>query len=218
MRVFWEINPDIDVGKVLEGLFNYIDAVKPREAGGPVEEKHWAIACRLLGANRPNSKAVHTEEEFLELEFGGLDLSSLMLGIGIENTIKQRITEIKLCLQNNVPLAAILLAGSTLEGLLLDTAVKNPKEFNLAPSSKKKDGKVAQFHEWSLNELINVAYETGLISLDVKKYSHALRDFRNYVHPFQQASSSFTPDAYTAKISWQVLRAAIADLTGKRKQ
>ena len=75
-----------------------------------------------------------------------------------------------------------------------------------------------QFHEWSLNSFIDVAYECGLIGLDVKKYSHVLRDFRNYIHPFQQASSGFKPDIYTAKISWQVLQAAIADLTGVRKR
>lgn len=217
MRVFWEIDSDPVVGNVLEGLFNYIIAVNPKEAGGPVEERHWEIIRRLLGKKFTSSKIAHTEQEFLELEFGNLDISCLSLGPGIENTVCQRLHEIKLCLQNDVPLAAILLAGSTLEGLLLDTALKNPKDFNQSISAGKADGKVAQFHEWSLNDLINVAHETGLIGLDVKKYSHALRDFRNYIHPFQQASCNFAPDAYTARISWQVLRAAIADLVGRRK-
>ena len=42
------------------------------------------------------------------------------------------------------------------------------------------------------------------------------KDFRNYIHPRQQLSQNFNPDMHTAKISWQVLQAAIADLTGKR--
>jgi hypothetical protein len=46
----------------------------------------------------------------------------------------------------------------------------------------------------------------------VKKYSHSLRDFRNYIHPYEQLSSRFDPDIKTAKISFQVLKAAIADL------
>jgi hypothetical protein len=218
MRAFWELGSNAQVGKVLEGLFQYIDAMNPQGAGGPVEDKHWAIVHRLLGTKKDEPKVAHSEKEFLELEFGKLDLSRLSLGAGIDDTINQRIEEIKLCLVNEVPLAAVLLSGSTLEGLLLDAALKNPQAFNTASAAPRAEGKVKAFHDWSLNDFINVAYEIRTISLDVKKYSHALRDFRNYVHPFQQASSQFNPDPYTAKISWQVLRAAIADLTGKRKR
>lgn len=42
-----------------------------------------------------------------------------------------------------------------------------------------------------------------------------LRDFRNYIHPYEQWSSGFNPDEHTALISWQVLKAAIHDLSGK---
>ena len=52
-----------------------------------------------------------------------------------------------------------------------------------------------------------------LVGEDVKKFSHALRDFRNYIHPFQQMASQFNPDQHTAKICWQVLQAAITQLS-----
>jgi hypothetical protein len=64
--------------------------------------------------------------------------------------------------------------------------------------------------------LINAAYDIGFIKLDIKKYSHALKDFRNYIHPRQQASQNFNPDKHTAEISWKVLQAAIVNLTGGR--
>ena len=76
--------------------------------------------------------------------------------------------------------------------------------------------KLSYFREWTLDALINAAHEVGLLSLDVKKYSHSLRDCRNYIHPRQQAVQNFKPDTYTAKISWQVLQAAIADLSRQR--
>lgn len=111
----------------------------------------------------------------------------------------------------------IFLCGSSLEGLLLDAATKQPQQFNTAKSAPKdKDEKVRPLHDWSLESLINVAHEVGLISLDVKKFGHSLKDFRNYIHPRQQAAQGFKPDEHTAKISWQVLQAAIADLSGKR--
>ena len=136
----------------------------------------------------------------------------------IEVAIQQRISEIESCLfKGSAPLAAVFLSGSTLEGLLLKTATKKPEAFNKAEAAPKhRDGKVKQFHDWALNDLINVAFEAGMIGLDVKKYSHVLRDFRNYIHPYEQARSQFSPDIHTAKISWQVLQAAIANLCDKR--
>ena len=48
-------------------------------------------------------------------------------------------------------------------------------------------------------KFINVAYEIGLLKLDVQKLSHGLRDFRNYIHPYQQMASGFKPDEHTAQ-------------------
>ena len=79
------------------------------------------------------------------------------------------------------------------------------------------DGSVKRFHEWSLAQFIDVACEAGLLKPDVKKFSHGLRDFRNYIHPYQQMVSGFTPDQYTAKVCFQVLKAALASVAGERK-
>jgi hypothetical protein len=108
------------------------------------------------------------------------------------------------------------MAGSILEGLLLGVATKNPREFNMSKSSPKKDEKVKAFHDWTLSEFIDVAHDCNYIGLDVKKYSHGLREFRNFIHPFQQLSTGFKPDEHTAKISLQVLKAALASFTGQR--
>jgi hypothetical protein len=110
-------------------------------------------------------------------------------------------------------LAVILLAGSTLEGVLLGLAVKYPREFNSATSSPKdREGKVKQFHAWNLSNFIDVARELGMIQYDTQRFSHTFRDFRNYIHPFEQMSSRFTPREHTAKICLQVLRAAITEM------
>lgn len=110
------------------------------------------------------------------------------------------------------------MCGSILEGLLLGMALANPKKFNQAKSAPKdKNGKVKPFQEWSLAQLIDVSCQLNYLKVDVKKFSHALRDFRNYIHPFQQMSSQFSPDEHTAQICMQVLRAAISGLSGERK-
>jgi len=157
-----------------------------------------------------------TEDEFLNKEFDYVKLESLGLDSVITEALSERIDEIKKCLSSKASLALIFLAGSTLEGILLGIATKSPKEFNKSNvSPKDSDGKVLQFHKWTLNDFINVAYDLDLLKEDVKKFSHSLRDFRNYIHPFEQVSSRFSPDEHTARICWQVLKAAIHQLSKK---
>ena len=103
-----------------------------------------------------------------------------------------------------------------LEAVLLGAAQREPQKFNQSPASPKQNGKVKQFHEWTLSEFINVAYDIGLLKPDVQKFSHGLRDFRNYIHPYQQMASAFKPDEHTAKVCFQVLKAALADMAGDR--
>ena len=154
------------------------------------------------------------EDDFLKKEFQEISLESIGLDGAVTEILKLRVDEIEKCLSVDAPLSVIFLAGSTLEGILLGVALKYPKEFNQSKSSPKdKDGKVKQYQDWKLSNFIDVAYEVGLLAEDVKKYSHTLRDFRNYIHPYQQMSSRFNPDKHTTKISWQVLKAALFQLS-----
>ncbi len=110
----------------------------------------------------------------------------------------------------NCHLLLFFLSGSTLEGVLLNLASTNPRQFNLSNAApKNKENKVKMFSDWTLNNLIDVAFDLGYIKEDVKQFSHVLRDFRNYIHPFEQMSRNFFPDIHTAEICFQVLKAAI---------
>lgn len=208
MRSFWEQKSDSMVGDVLEGMLPLIKDSK-------IADKHRGIIARLQGIKA--SKA-DTEVEFLEMDFKGIVISKVPIDQSLLPILKSRLAEAKKCLKSNSPLATIFLSGSILEGLLLGTAVANPEKFNRAKSSPKDgSGKVLPFQDWSLSQLIDICCELKYLNLDVKKFSHVLRDFRNFIHPYQQMLSNFNPDDHTAKICMQVLRAAIADLSGARK-
>jgi len=154
------------------------------------------------------------EDEFLKREFSEISLEKIGLDGVVTETLKYRFDEIKKCLSVNAPLSVIFLSGSTLEGILLGIASNYPKKFNQSKSSPKdKEGKVKQFPNWTLSNYIDVAYDVGVLMEDVKKFSHSLRDFRNYIHPYEQMSSGFNPDKHTAQICWQVLKAAIYQLS-----
>lgn len=168
--------------------------------------------------DKKTTKIELTEDEFLKQEFLKIDLLPLGLDFQFEQVITQRLNEIEKSLRYESALAVIFLCGSTLEGLLLHIATQNPQKFNSSKSAPKdKDGKVIQLHKWTLDSLINVAFEQDFIKLDIKKFSHTLKDFRNYIHPREQATQNFNPDKHTAEISWKVLQATISNLTGNRK-
>ena len=169
---------------------------------------------RLEKVEFDESPPVLNEDEFLRKEFQEISIESIGLDGTIIEVLKLRINEIEKCLSADAPLSVIFLSGSTLEGVLLGIALEYPKDFNQSQSSPKdQEGKVRQYPDWTLSNFIDVAYEIGLLAEDVKKYSHTLRDFRNYIHPYQQMSSRFNPDIHTAKISWQVLKAALFQLS-----
>ena len=105
------------------------------------------------------------------------------------------------------------MAGSTLEGTLLGVANNHPRQFNSANASPKDGaGKVKPFQDWPLNAFIDMAHELCLVQHDTQKFSHTLRDFRNYIHPFQQMSSGFSPTEHTAKLCLQVMKTAIYEI------
>ena len=121
--------------------------------------------------------------------------------------------EAQRCVEAKAYLAGIVMMGSILEGLLLDRAEANPESANRARSSPKdRFGKIRPPCEWSLSCLIDVAHEVGWLRGDVKRFSHALRESRNIVHPYAQRRNSDLPDADTCAICWQVLKAAVADV------
>ncbi|MGB4139189.1 MAG: hypothetical protein WBL60_05230 [Saccharofermentanales bacterium] len=158
------------------------------------------------------------EDEFLKMTFN-VNVDLLGLDSNVSEVIKLRLKEVESCIGGEAPLASILLIGSIMEGMLLGMATTYPQQFNKAPSApKEKDtGKVRTFPNWTLNNYIDVASEVGMLKQDVKKFSHVVRDFRNYIHPYEQMSSRFFPDKQTALICLQVLKAAISQIGSFRK-
>jgi hypothetical protein len=213
LRAFIELETDSLVGKTLSGLLEYwrYNTPQPNVKEASLHERAKQIVGRLLGKEYPT---VDSGQDFLKKDFGPISLQKIPSAGSLGPILEARLAEAMRCLHSDAPLAVIFLCGSILEGLLLSTASANPKEFNQASNSPKdKSGNTKQFHEWSLAQFIDVACETGHLGLDVKKFGHALRGFRNYIHPFEQMRAQFNPDKHTAEICLHVLKAAIASLS-----
>src|SRR4030042_803745 len=216
MRGFWEIEADPIVGKVLSailGVWKFENDKKgaPTSAGYSECKK---IVGRLLG--KPMEET-DSESDFLTKDFGEITVSNLKIESALIPILESRIKEACIGLKNGLSLSVIFLCGSILEGILSAVAAQNPEKFNQATASPKdKQGKVKPFHDWTLSNYIDVSCEIGLLDLDVKKFGHALRDFRNYIHPYQQMVSKFNPSKHTAEMCMQVLKAAIAEIRAKQ--
>lgn len=142
------------------------------------------------------------------------DFMILGLENGIGEILKNRWEESQRCVDASAHLSAIIMMGSLLEGVLLGVFQRNPAEVNKCPSAPKdtKTGKVKTFANWKLAEMIDVAHQLGWLGMDVRKFSHALREFRNLIHPYEQMVTGSNPDTDTCNISWLVVQAAVSDL------
>lgn len=160
---------------------------------------------------KPDVQIKTTEDEFVKLKISNLNISKLPIESCLHPIIETRMKEIDKCIENKITLGCIFLCGSVLEGILSALAMKQPAEFNIAKASpKERDSlKVKSFDKWTLENYIAVAYELGYIKEDVKRFSHEVQNFRNYIHPYQQLYQKFTPTIDTALLCAQVVKIAI---------
>ena len=123
--------------------------------------------------------------------------------------------ETQRCVHAGAHLSAVVMMGSILEGVLLHKFENNLEAGNRAKNSPKdrKTGKPKPINDWGLSAMIDVAHELTWLQGDVKRFSHALRESRNLIHPYMQRLHQDLPDQDTCSICWQVVRAAITDLS-----
>lgn len=147
------------------------------------------------------------------------DFTRLVTDPLLADILSFRWAEAQRCSRAEAYLSAVVMMGSVLEGVLLYKAEHNMKAANQAKAApKEKTGEVKPVQNWSLSSLIDAAHEVGWLQGDVKRFSHALRESRNIVHPYAQRSSEDRPDGDTCRICWQVVQAAVADLLEVDKQ
>ncbi len=216
MRSFWDQEPDALVATVLGDMLDEYEVDCDLE-GGQVDasllEKSRGILARLSGRETKGDPEGGVER-FLGMEFAIPNVRNLPIEDAVVPIVESRLDEAQRALRVGAYLSVVVLCGSILEAVLLGKALREPGRFNSA--GPRSGGKVKKFGDWTLANFIDVASEVGVLKADVQKFSHGLRDFRNYIHPYQQISSGFTPDEHTAKVCFQVLRAALASVAGER--
>jgi len=121
----------------------------------------------------------------------------------------QRWSECAVCVKSGAPLAATVMMGGILEGLLL---AKILQMSNMAPvftaksSPKDKSGKALTLKEWTLKNYIDVAHELKWITTTAKDIGEVLRDYRNYIHPQKELSHGIKLEPGDAEMLWSIAK------------
>ena len=168
---------------------------------------------QFAALKKQDSVEKETTDSFLKKQFAEINLDDIIAIPEVLCIVKQRLGELKKCMDSGASLSALFLIGSILEGTLLAVAMKHASKFAAAKSAiKDANGKVVQIPNWKLAALIDTAKELGFIKEDVHRFCHYVRDYRNYIHPYEQYSQRFAPDVNTVNIAFQVLKGAVAQI------
>jgi hypothetical protein len=124
--------------------------------------------------------------------------------------LTRRWNECAICVGAGAPLAATVMMGGLLEGLLLakiNQLTNKTSVFSAtaAPKDSKTD-KTLPLKEWGLKNYIDVAHELGWISKTTKDIGEIVRDYRNYIHPQKEFSHGITLEAGDARMLWEIAK------------
>lgn len=99
--------------------------------------------------------------------------------------------ELQEAFKNELYKSTIILCGTILESLLIATLSKIEEKAKLNYyqkylEGKDKGNKSPEIEYWQLYQLIEISKKQGIISPDVAKLSHIVRDYRNLIHQWVQ--------------------------------
>lgn len=135
------------------------------------------------------------------------DFSPLILDTHMKEILNRRWAECGACIGANAPLAACVMMGGLLEGLLLSRVNSQSNKapiFTAVAAPKDKQGKSLPLKDWTLNNYIDVAHELRWISQTLKDIGVVLRDYRNYIHPQKEFSEKVSLSVGDAKVLWEI--------------
>lgn len=128
----------------------------------------------------------------------------------MQTILVKRWQECVICVKAGAPLAATVMMGGLLEGLLLakinQLADKTPVFAAASAPRDSKTGKTLQLKEWGLKNYIDVAHELDWITKTTKDIGEVVRDYRNYIHPQKELSHGINLLPGDAQMLWEVAK------------
>lgn len=106
----------------------------------------------------------------------------------IKSVADQDLEQVRKLDADETPKAVVVLLGSIVEAMLLDFALGHQSDAKKCKSAKKNP-----IRRWSLDTLIEVARELGVLKDTTYSTSHTLRGYRNLIHPGKPEAQELAP-------------------------
>ena len=124
----------------------------------------------------------------------------------LKELLLQDIEECAICIATNQNKSAIVLCGSIVEAILMDCILnRNIKKYKIKDKNKN-------IKNMSLNELLTVAKQEGMISDTTYNLSHFIKDYRNIIHPSNLLRKSFKISNERVMVIWNILKEIMESL------
>jgi hypothetical protein len=142
--------------------------------------------------------------------------SSLVSDKKMQEILEKRWRETELCIGAKANLAATVMMGGLLEGLLLAKVNSYADKAKLFKCKSvpldPKTGKKIELNKWTLNIYLDVAHEMTWIGKAAKDVGTVLRDYRNYIHPQKEFSHGVEVSPDDARIFWSIVSALASEI------
>lgn len=181
--------------------------IEPYTAGG----NHRLTETGALAADQPEIldellplRRATTNEH--EPATGAVPCIDFIEDASMDAIVKSDLRELDGALRHRLHKSAVLLCGSILEAVLIDVL---DRRRDLASSYLKKK----KFpDDASLDDLLLVAGNEGLVSETARQVGVAVKDHRDLIHPHRQARERVAVDGDTAQAMLVLLRLVVRDL------
>ncbi|MCK4642535.1 hypothetical protein KAU32_02740 [bacterium] len=182
---------------VCDFLLTYLDNLLKKKKSSRSGEAESTIWEEIMGQNKNSPvNTISVAVEFIQDE-------------SIKEIVQRDISELNKMISLNCCKGILILTGSIIEAILLDLLMKNSTKMRDAKTKKS-----TKLEVWTLENLIDVSEELGLIDFGVKGFSHSLRHYRNLIHPGKEIRDKLTIASEEANIAIQVLKILIRQLNG----
>jgi hypothetical protein len=135
------------------------------------------------------------------------DFSSIIQDPQMKAILERRWAECTVCIAAGAPLAATVMIGGLLEGLLLARVNREPNKvsiFTASAAPKDKQGNTLTLKDWTLQHYIGVAHELKWITVAARDLGAVLRDYRNYIHPHKELLHGVSLSENDAVLMWEI--------------
>lgn len=163
-------------------------------------------------------KKILEEGSVIVTEDSPPDFSPLIADERMRNLLSKRWRECSACINYDLPLAATVMIGGFVEGMLISKVNQEKDQSKIFKSKSapmdKKTSSPKPLSDWKLNDLINLAHELGWISKPMKDISGILREYRNYIHPHKEYAHDIVITNSDTKMFWELSKSITRQLLG----